>query len=431
MTTRFEREHTLIRRIYTEALLAVAPRRAVVAALHDLDGELEPDGRLIVIAIGKAAPAMAQGARDVLGDRITHGIILTKHGHLDAPVSGFDAFEAGHPIPDDDGARATRTIIDTVSDLSADDAVLALVSGGGSALLELPRKPLTLADMQATTRLLLHAGAGIHELNAVRSLLSQVKGGGLRRIIGPARCISLLLSDVLGNDPSVIASGPTIPTDLSSERARAIVDRFGVEDRLPIAVRRFLSEDIELMDAPQAAEGDICRVIADNATLLAEMEQLFQQEGLSTAVAWRDFAGDATDLGHRLVVDASAAEPGVDVLLGGGEATVEVTGDGGGGRNSEAALVAAIDLDRSGAPWVIASLATDGQDGASDATGAIADPDTIERARRKDVDAASSLHENDSATFFARSGGLVTTGPSGTNVNDVYVAMRARREDLP
>jgi hydroxypyruvate reductase len=316
-----------------------------------------------------------------------------------------------------------------VSNLSADDVVLALISGGGSALLELPREPLTLADMQATTRLLLHAGAGIHELNAIRSLLSQVKGGGLRRIIGPARCVSLLLSDVLGNDPAVIASGPTIPTDLSSERAREIVNRFGIEGRLPIAVRRFLSEDMELMDAPQSAASDTCRVIADNATLLAEMERLLEAEGLTTAVAWRDFAGDATDLGHRLA--AATADTDVDVLLGGGEATVQVTGDGIGGRNTEAALVAAIDLDRTDARWVIASLASDGQDGAADATGAIADPDTVTRARRAGVDAGDALSNNDSATFFEHAGGLVTTGPSGTNVNDVYVAMRARSGDMP
>ncbi|HEY4556726.1 MAG TPA: DUF4147 domain-containing protein, partial [Enteractinococcus sp.] len=218
-------------------------------------------------------------------------------------------------------------------------------------------------DLQETTRLLLHAGANIHELNAVRSLLSQVKGGGLRRLIGPARCVSLLLSDVLGNDPGVIASGPTIPTMLSGERAKDIVRRFRVEDRLPAAALKILN-DAGTPEPSPANSDDVCSIVADNATLVADVDRLFRAEGLRTRVTWTAFAGDASDLGQRMVQNAYEAAPDLDVLIGGGEATVEVTGDGIGGRNTEAALVAAIELDRAPAPWVIASLASDGQDGA-------------------------------------------------------------------
>jgi glycerate 2-kinase len=428
MPTTYSHEHNLIRRVYGESLRSVEPRQAVRSAIEHHWKSLAVDGRTVVIAIGKAAPAMAQGALDALEDRIDTGIILTKHGHVDAPVPGFTAFEAGHPIPDENGASATREVIATVSDLAAEDIVIALVSGGGSALLELPRDPLTLEDLQDTTRLLLHAGANIHELNAVRSMLSQVKGGGLRRIIGPARCVSLLLSDVLGNDPGVIASGPTIPIIPSLGKAQEIIRRYHLEDRLPRAAMSVLSQESAPAVYADLGADDICDVIADNATLVSEADVLFQREGLTTSVAWHAFDGDATDLGHRIVDDAVAASDDIDVLIGGGEATVEVTGDGVGGRNTEAALVAAMELERMGAPWVIASLASDGQDGASEATGAIADPGTCERARAVAVDPAVALRNNDSATFFERTGGLVTTGPSGTNVNDVYIALRIRGE---
>ena len=433
MPASIDEAHALIRRAFGEALRCVEPRRAVRSALRwqgdalhvdDRRIDLAPGARVVVIAIGKAAPAMARGATDALGDRIDRGVILTKHGHLDDPVPAFDAFEAGHPVPDEDGARATRHVIAAVEGLGANDVVIALISGGGSALLELPRPPVTLADMQEMTRLLLRGGATIHDLNAVRSVLSQVKGGGLRRIIGPARCVSLLLSDVLGNDPEVIASGPTILATPSAERARQIIRRFGPEVRLPAAVAELLAGESAEPGGAIPAAGDVWSVIADNAMLVAEVERLLRSDGVATRLAWPSWAADAGVLGRRMVADVLAAGEDVDVLLGGGEATVEVSGDGIGGRNTEAALVAGMELERTGAPWVIASLASDGQDGASDAAGAIADPETCRRARGQGIDPAAALRNNDSATFFERAGGLVVTGPSGTNVNDVYLAVR-------
>lgn len=441
MTPAIEGAHARIRRAFHEALRAVEPRTAVRAALAwdggrlTVDGQhlsLSQGGRFVVIAIGKAAPAMAQGARDVLGERIDRGIILTKHRHMGGePVVGFDVCEAGHPVPDEDGARGTRQVIAAVEGLGPEDVVIALISGGGSALLELPREPLCLADMQETTRLLLRAGATIHDLNAVRSVLSQVKGGGLRRIIGPSRCVSLLLSDVLGNDPGVIASGPTIPGAPSRAKARTILEKFRVMDRVPPAVRALMDQPDPPTETSGLGRDDLCAVIADNALLVAEVERLLAAEGLNTAIAWRAWDGDAGDLARRMVRDVDDAHGGIDVLLGGGEATVEVTGDGIGGRNTETALVAAIELERTGVPWVIASLASDGQDGASNAAGAIADPATCARARSQGIEADAALRNNDSATFFERVGGLVITGPTGTNVNDVYVAMRMWEASQP
>lgn len=433
----FDPIHKQIRRWYDGALKIVEPQHAVRSNLSWLGGTLVVNrervyvaehAKIIVIAIGKAAPAMAKGAAEVLGDRMSRGMILTKHGHLPGPIRGFDAYEAGHPIPDEAGAYATRSIIDAVEGLDEEDLVIALISGGGSALLELPREPLSLDDLQETTRLLMHAGAGIHDLNAVRRALSQVKGGGLRDRIGNARCVSLLLSDVLGNDPHIIASGPTIRAESAAHHAREIVTRFGLEQRLPAAVMTILREQ-PVRVAEQPADRDIWHVIADNKAMVSELERLVSDGGYDPRVQWHGYDGDAAALGRRMVDDAMATDAEVDVLLGGGEATVEVKGDGKGGRNTETALAAAIALAESQAPWAVASLASDGDDGASDAAGAIADPDSVTRGQHQGVDPVASLRNNDSATFFRRAGGLVITGPSGTNVNDVYIAVRIRDDN--
>lgn len=427
---RCDPEHERIERWFRQSLKVVDPRASVRGALGwdgdalTVQGRRTPvrqESRVIVLAIGKAAPAMARGVRDVLGDRIDRGIVLSKAGTPDAEVAGFRSFEASHPTPDARGIAATREILEEVRGLGPDDVVLALISGGGSALLEMPREGLSLEDVQTATKVLMHAGAGIHDLNAVRQALSEVKGGGLRRAIGRATCITLLLSDVLGNDPHIIASGPTVPLPADAADPAEIVRRLGVEDMLPAPARQMIA-----MYSPAPAqidERDVVAVIADNETLVRELERIVSGEGFRSRIAWHAFDGDARDLGRMLARDAEGAPDDVDVLLGGGEATVEVTGQGRGGRNTEAALVAAMTMS-CGSEWVIASLASDGDDGTSDAAGAIADPGTLERGRETGCDAARSLDNNDSATYLEAAGGLVTTGPTGTNVNDVYIAVR-------
>ncbi len=416
------------------ALGRVEPRRAVASAValdgNDLtvDGERIPladDARIIVIAIGKAATGMAQGARDVLGERIDRGIALTKYGHAGAPVVGFETFEASHPTPDEAGMRATRVILEAVSDLSRDDVVLALISGGGSALLELPRAPIALDEVQDLTRRLMHAGAGIHDLNTVRKALSEVKGGGLRRAIGPARCVTLLLSDVLGNDPAVIASGPTVPSASTADDARAVIERFGLIGTLPGSIRAALVDHCDEESMPDTSR-DVVEVIADNRMFVTEIVRLAQSEGFQIDHVDTPFDGDARDLADEMVQRAHAAPADVDAIVRGGEATVTVRGDGRGGRNTEMALCAALTLEGKD-DWIIASLASDGDDGNSAAAGAIADGGTAERARNAGIDPVDALERNDSARVFEASGGLVETGPTGTNVNDVYLALRTRQ----
>jgi glycerate 2-kinase len=434
MLLRYEEIHNRIQHWYRAAIKVVEPKAAVAGAvLWDgetlvIDGRSMPVGmnaRVIVIAIGKAAAAMAEGAVEVLGDRIDDGIVLTKYGHLGIGIHGFHCFEAGHSIPDASGVQATRSIIDALEGLTSDDVVLALISGGGSALLELPREPLTLQDLQKTTETLMHAGAGIHDLNAVRSVLSQVKGGGLRRHMGGARCVSLLLSDVLGNDPEVIASGPTVLVHRSIAEAQRVASRFGVENRLPKSVRSVLSGEDRMESIPDSSH-DVWAVIADNAAMVKELHSVVGADGLSAHLQWHAYDGNATELGRKMVEDALASDDTWDVLLGGGEATVEVTGQGSGGRNTEATLVSAVALEQKGGDWVIASLASDGDDGSAQAAGAIADPETVARGQLAGAEPATSLANNDSATYFRKAGGLVVTGPTGTNVNDVYIAVRIR-----
>ena len=430
----YAREHSLIEELFAEGLQAVEPRTAVKAAMH-LDGDdlevagrrLALTGRVIVLAIGKAAVPMAEGCRDVLGSRIETGIILTKDGHLGGGVPGFEAFEARHPLPDERGIAATQHILSVVQDLTDQDVVIALISGGGSALLEAPSDGISLEDFQRTTDVLLRAGAPIQHLNAVRSTISKVKVGGLRRVIGDATCVSLILSDVLGNDPAVIASGPTIPATPDADRALALLDQYGVTSQMPgpvLDAMKTLQGRSE--PAPEHVD-DILHIVGDNRKLLDKIRESAEARHLSVETAWQNQEGEARELGREFVALAQGAKH-VDLLLGGGEATVTVSGDGSGGRNTEFALAVAIALDEESiADWVVASLGSDGQDGSVDAAGAIADASTVKRAAEQGLEAADYLARNDSGSFFAALDDLVTPGPTGTNVNDVYLAVRVRR----
>lgn len=425
----------LIERIFQASLAAVEPRAAVRRALSLrgqtllIEGrELPVAGRFAVVAIGKAAPRMALGAFDVLGEAIAAGIILTKDGHLGDGVSGFAGYEASHPVPDERGVVATQEIMALARSLGRGDVLLALISGGGSALLEAPRDPVTLADLQRTTELLLRAGAPIQDLNAVRSELSLVKGGGLRVAAGEAACCSIVLSDVLGNDPTVIASGPTIVRRANAAEALAILDRYGLRDDVPESVHACLSNPAPGTVEPRSRvefENDRWVVIGDNNALLDAAASWLDAQSFRSRVVWKAQEGEARTLAREWVELCGAMNGVADVLLGGGEATVTVRGTGRGGRNTEFALAAAIELAANGVDWTIASLASDGDDGAAGAAGAIVDGSTVARVRRLGIDPADALARNDSATALGAVGALVRPGPTGTNVNDLYVAVRA------
>lgn len=423
---------TRIEAWYGAAVAAVEPERAVQRSVQQdgaaliVDGRrVEVAGRLLVVAVGKAAMAMARGFAAVAGDLIDQGIVLTKDGHAGGPAPArFQVFEASHPIPDARGVRATRAILDLVADLDVSDVMVALISGGGSALLEAPCPPVTLDDLARTTDYLLRAGAPIEDLNAVRRSLSLVKAGGLLRAAAPASVVTIILSDVLGNDPRVIASGATVAGRPDAGVALSMLDRYRVRARVPDSVIAVLASVPEEPVAGLANVGGVV-IIADNAAAVAAAATAAKEDGFRIDVAADAATGEASDLGREWVERCEVASARHDVLLGGGEATVTVRGDGVGGRNTEFALAAAIALDEAEmSDWVVASLATDGEDGPTMVAGAIADPGTVARATAVGVDALAALANNDSLGVFEAAGGIVRPGPTGTNVNDLYFAVR-------
>jgi hydroxypyruvate reductase len=429
-----ETARSLILDWYRRGLDAVDPRFAILRTVSlSEDGDLVvkgqnvpllPDARVVGIAFGKAATAMAWGLDEQLGDRLTTGVILTKDGHARNPPGGWQVYEASHPVPDERGVYATGKIVESVSNLGPYDLVIVLVSGGGSALLEAPREPLTLSDIQLVTSALLRAGAPIQDLNAVRSELSKVKGGGLRRAIGEARCVSLILSDVLGNDPQVIASGPSVPRQPDPERALGLLESYGVLDLIPESVLTLLRQQPGPFD-PASAAGDFFSVVGDNERFIEAIASAAQESGFRSEVVLRNAEGEARELARNFLAAATDPNRDCDVIIGGGEATVTVRGDGRGGRNTEFALSAAITLaQRPETNLIVASLASDGQDGSVEGAGATVDSFTVSRAEDAGLDVVAELGRNNSGGLFEQLGELVVTGPTGTNVNDVYIAIR-------
>jgi glycerate 2-kinase len=423
-----------VRELFSTALEAVEPARGVRNGLGWHNDCLVVAGKSLkapkgvhVVAVGKAAVAMTQGALEALNGIIVSGDVITKEGHAGAPLPPrLRVHEAGHPIPDERGVKATNLAISELNRLDEGVVVLALISGGGSALLEAPRAGVTLAELAQTTDLLLRAGAPIEALNAVRAPLSRVKAGGLRAAAPRCAWVTLILSDVLGNDPRVIASGPTVPGGSDPHVALEVIERFGVEQQVPVSVLAAL-DTCSVEPVLERTDEDVLHIIGDNAAAVRAAGDRAGALGLEYRVAWQGAQGEAADLGREFVSVVASVPESIDVVLGGGEATVTVRGDGRGGRNTEFALAAALELERRDLfYWVIASLGTDGQDAMTGLAGAIADGMTTRRARDAGVDPVRALAQNDSLSVFDVSGGAVETGPTGTNVNDVYFAVRVR-----
>jgi glycerate 2-kinase len=422
-----------IRELFFAALESVEPARAVRNTLDWRDGNLIVGDKTLraatsihVVAVGKAAVAMTQGAIEAVNGIIVSGDVITKEGHARTPLPPeLRVHEAGHPIPDERGVRATNLTIASLNRLG-EGIVLALVSGGGSALLEAPRDGVTLADLALTTDALLRAGAPIEALNAVRAPLSRVKAGGLRAAAPNCAWVTLILSDVLGNDPRVIASGPTVPGSSDPRLALEVIERYGVKERIPVSVLMALDTCAVNLDLRRAG-ADVLLVIGDNATAVRAAADKANRLGWECRIVWKSAQGEAAELGREFVSVVSDMADTVDVVLGGGEATVTVRGDGRGGRNTEFSLGAALELERRDmSDWVVASLGTDGQDAMTGLAGAIADAGTACRARDAGVDPKRALAWNDSLRVFEVSGGAVQTGPTGTNVNDIYIAVRRK-----
>jgi hydroxypyruvate reductase len=417
------------RAVFDAALRASAVGPLVHQALAGLD--LPSRGRVLVVGAGKASGAMAAAAESALGDRVVAGVVAVKDGHL-APTRRVRLLEAGHPVPDQRGADAARAIRELAASASADDLVLVLISGGGSALTPAPAPPITLAEKQALTRLLLRAGANINELNAVRKHISTLKGGQLARAAAPARVEALLLSDVNGDPLDVIASGPTAPDDSTFAEAMGILARFDIRDQVASSIVTRLQQGIQGEVAETPKPGDPLfervrnRVIGNNALVVDAAAAAARTLGLTPLVLTRTLEGEAADVGRRFAAMARDLKAGRGpvappcCVIAGGETTVTVRGQGTGGRCQELALAAAIELE--GLPGaVVLAAGTDGSDGPTSAAGAIADGESARRARAAHVDLAARLADNDSHAALEPLGDLLLTGPTNTNLLDLYL----------
>ena len=410
-----------LRSLFDAALAAADPGRAIAAAMPP-----PVAGRTVVVGAGKASAAMAR-AFEMLWPGPLEGLVVTRHGHA-VPCERIEVVEASHPVPDAAGQRAAQRILDLAHGLGADDQLVFLVSGGGSALLALPAPGLTLEDKQTVTRALLRCGATIGEINTVRKHLSAIKGGRLAAAAAPARVVTLAISDVPGDDPAVIASGPSVPDPSSFADARAVLAKYRIEE--PASVIAHLAaaqEETPKPGDPVFAEARYT-LIASPQQALAAAADAAEAMGVTPIVLSDRIEGEARDIGlmhaaialqlcgQRLRVGAKSV-PLPAVLLSGGETTVTVRGQGRGGRNSEFLLSLAAALD--GAPGIAAiACDSDGIDGTEDNAGAILLPDSIARAAAKGVAIKAAMAENDAWGFFDALGDLVVTGPTLTNVND-------------
>ncbi len=407
----------VLRRLLDAALASAQPAQCLAPHLPE-----PPAGRTLVVGAGKAAATMARAVEDHWEGPL-EGLVVTRYGHR-VPTARVEVVEAAHPVPDAGGREAAARILSLAEGLSADDLALCLISGGGSALLTLPAPGIALADKQAMTGALLRSGAAIDEINCVRKHLSAIKGGRLGAACHPARVVSLLISDVAGDDPAVIGSGPTVPDPTTFADALAVLRKYGIAE--PAALIRHLEgggEETPKQGDPRLADAET-RMVATPAMALAAAADAAREAGYEPVILGDALEGEARVLAREHAGLARNAAPGT-VLLSGGEATVTVTGAGRGGPNAEYALALALALD--GAPGIFATACdTDGIDGTEDNAGALVTPDTLARAGEAGEDAAARLVANDGYGFFAGLGDLVMTGPTLTNVND-FRAILVRR----
>jgi len=428
--------------IFRAGLSAVEPRNAIVkyCSLKDnilVVGEREYDlGKfkaVTIIGAGKAGASMSAAVEEILGDRVSGGVVSVKYGHV-CDVSTVEIMEAGHPVPDQAGLTGARKILQSARSADEDDLVICLLSGGGSALMPFPAEGITLEEKQETTRILLACGATIHEINAVRKHISSLKGGRLARAVYPATLISLILSDVVGDDLDVIASGPTVPDSSTFADCMEIFKKYKIEDRVPAPVTAHIKAGSagEISETPKP-DDPVFRntynlIVASNLECVMAARRKAEELGYTALVLSSMVEGETREV--ALVHGAVAKEtlktgnpiPTPACVLSGGETTVSISGDGLGGRNMEFSLAAGIDLDG----WskvVVLSAGTDGTDGPTDAAGAMVDGGSMEKAGKMGLNPFKYLADNDSYHFFEKLGGLIKTGPTNTNVMDLRIML--------
>jgi hydroxypyruvate reductase len=401
--------------MFQAALAACDPARCLSAHLPR-----PPKGRTIVVGAGKAAGAMAR-AVESRWDGPLSGLVVTRYGHA-VGCERIEVVEASHPVPDAAGAGAAARILAAVGGLGPEDLVLCLISGGASALLALAAPGLTLADKQQVNRALLKSGATISEINCVRKHLSAIKGGRLAAAASPARVVTLLISDVPGDDPSVIGSGPTIADPTTFADARAVFAKYGIEPPPAVTARLASADETPKPGDPRLAGGEVI-LIARPQDSLEAAARVASSRGYEPVILSDSLEGEARDVAlvhagiARQVQRHGQPARAPAALISGGETTVTVRGSGRGGRNAEFLLALTVAL--AGAPGIHAiACDTDGIDGTEDNAGALAGPSSLARARSKGLDAKAMLANNDGYSFFAGLGDLVITGPTLTNVND-------------
>jgi hydroxypyruvate reductase len=430
------------RAILRAALEAADPREAVMRHVRVKDDVLIAGGkryslakleRVFVIGAGKASAAMAAAVEKLLGKRIHSGLLNVKYGHT-AKLRRIELNECGHPVPDEAGVAGSRRIAEIAAGAGERDLVICLISGGASALLPAPAEPITLAEKQETTRLMLACGANIHEMNAVRKHLSTLKGGQLARLAWPAAVLTLILSDVIGDNLDVIGSGPTAPDVSTFSSSLGILDKYKITEKAPASVRERLQKGAagEIGETPKPGDPGLeCTqnlIVGSNRLAVDAAKGKAKQLGYHTLVLsttiqgeTRDVAGVHASIAREIHSSAQPLRPPACVISG-GETTVTLHGQGKGGRSQEFALAAAIDIDGM-AKTLLLSAGTDGTDGPTDAAGALADGATAGRARELGLDPAVYLAENNSYPFFDALGDLIRTGPTNTNVMDVRLIL--------
>ncbi|MGD2140120.1 MAG: glycerate kinase [Burkholderiales bacterium] len=417
----------LLRQLFDTAVAAALPERSIQRFLPD-----PPKGRTIVVGCGKAAAAMARAVETHWHEPL-EGLVVTRYGHR-VTTQRIEVVEAAHPVPDAAGRDAAKRILEMVSNLTADDLVLFLVSGGGSALMTLPVPGITLEDKQRINAQLLKSGANITEMNCVRKHISAVKGGRLAAAAAPANVVTLAISDIPGDDPAVIASGPTVADPTTFAEAIAILEKYRISE--PASVIQHLHAASEETPKPgdQRLVNNELRMIATPQMSLEAAAEIARGFGITPIILGDAIEGEAREVAlvhagiARQVLRHGQPVAAPCVVLTGGETTVTVRGNGRGGRNAEFLLALAIALDGADRVWAFAGD-TDGIDGTEDNAGAIVTPDTLARANAMGMDAKSMLADNDGYSFFCSLGDLVITGPTMTNVNDFRAVLITGDQD--
>jgi glycerate-2-kinase len=397
-----------------------------------LEVDLSAYDRILLCGAGKGAAPITKAIEEILGENLEGGDIIVKYDHP-AELKKVDLHEAAHPVPDENGLKSTETLLNNLTDLSERDCVFVLLTGGGSALLESLPKEITLDDLQKLNSVLLQCSATIHEINCIRKHISLIKGGQLARTVYPARCITLALSDVVGDDLSVIASGPTNPDPSTYKDALAILEKYEVTSKIPSVILNYLQagEEGKIPETPKADdkefEGVTNIVIGNNRLALNRAKEKAESLGFNSLILTSMLEGEAKEVAKvvaSLIKEVQLTETLIKkpaCILLGGETTVKIQGEGKGGRNQELALAVALTDVKE--PYVCVSVGSDGSDGPTDAAGALVDQSTLKRGESKGLNALDFLKANDAYHYFTPIGDLIKTGPTGTNVMDVVFAL--------